>query len=269
MLAVYRTSTGNVRTTNEDAYLVDPGGLYVVADGMGGHRAGEVASKLAVDTIDELLRGKVPTPRGIRDAIETANARIRADAGAIAAHSGMGTTLTAVWVGETSVLIAQVGDSRAYLLRDKMLYKCTRDHSLIDELLRTHAITPEQARYHPDRGVITRALGVKESVKADVFEWDRKADDIWLICSDGLTDMLDDAQIGAILRSHDISDAADILLAMSLEQGGNDNITFIILSDDDFDDGIIGGDDSYAADGYAQGEVPSGAYDAAYGEDEL
>jgi len=231
VLAVARTSIGNVRTINEDAYLVHPSGLYIVADGMGGHLAGEVASRIAVDIVRGHLLDKKPSPLEFRNAVEAANGRIHEDASLTAAHSGMGTTLTALWADVSTVFIAQVGDSRAYLLRDKMLYKCTRDHSLIDELLRTRVITPEQARVHPDRSILTRALGVRESVKVDVFEWDRRTGDAWLICSDGLTDMLDDAQIGMVLRSYDIGEAADILLSLALERGGSDNITFIILYD--------------------------------------
>jgi protein phosphatase len=145
----------------------------------------------------------------------------------------MGTTLTALWVDADSVLIAQVGDSRAYLLRDGDLIRCTHDHSLVEELVSKSVITPEQARYHPDRSVITRALGIRESVLVDLFEWDRKKGDIWLICSDGLTDMVDDSRLKIYLNTNDADDAADMLLSSALVSGGTDNITFIILDDDD------------------------------------
>ncbi|MDR1570790.1 MAG: protein phosphatase 2C domain-containing protein [Oscillospiraceae bacterium] len=242
-----RTSPGRIREKNEDAVLMHPCGLYAVADGMGGHRAGEIASRMAVDTLAESLPCAVPTPLAFREAIELANNRIYADSLAAIDRFGMGTTLTALWADSATALIAQVGDSRAYLYRDNRLHLCTRDHSLVDELLRKKKITPEQARAHPQRSVITRALGVEESVRADVFEWDRQIGDLWLLCSDGLTDMLDDARIGAHIREHIgcllkhantysgitiIEEAADALIADALEAGGADNITLILLLDD-------------------------------------
>lgn len=232
MLATMRTSPGNVRENNEDACLVHPCGLYIVADGMGGHRAGEIASGIAVETLAQVLPCAAPTPLAMREAIDLANSSIYSDALSTFEHFGMGTTLTALWADEGSMLIAQVGDSRAYLLRDGMLHLCTRDHSVVDELLRKKLITPEQARVHPHRSVITRALGIAESVQCDVFEWDRMPGDIWLLCSDGLSDMLDDARIGACLKALDIDNAADCLLNGALDAGGPDNITLIILLDD-------------------------------------
>jgi protein phosphatase len=200
---------------------------------MGGHLAGEVASRIAVETLDDMLSGKQPDPSLFRGAVRLANSRIRYDSDARIEHTGMGTTLTCLWVDEYSVLIAQVGDSRAYLLRGGDFFRCTHDHSLVEELVSKGVITAEQARTHPERNVITRALGTSDNVLVDLFEWDRKKGDVWLVCSDGLTDMLDDSRIKQFLLAEDADDAADMLLTSALVSGGTDNISFIILVDGD------------------------------------
>ncbi|GHU70742.1 hypothetical protein AGMMS49992_03570 [Clostridia bacterium] len=236
MLTVIRTDPGCVREKNEDTVLADASGLYLIADGMGGHRAGEVASRIAAQSLRASLVGAPFDPSVLTDAIAVANQRVY-EAGLRNAHyAGMGTTLTLLWIpndlNEPGALIAQLGDSRAYLLRNRRLHRCTRDHSIVDELLRKKIITPEQARKHPDRNIITRALGIAESVKPDLFEWDRRPGDLWLLCSDGLTDMLDDAAIATILRGFVPEDAADVLLREALDNGGSDNISLLLLLDD-------------------------------------
>jgi protein phosphatase len=144
----------------------------------------------------------------------------------------MGTTLTALWTDAQSLLIAQVGDSRAYLLRAGVLHRCTRDHSLVEDLVRKKKLTPEQARSHPRRHVITRALGSKADVKPDIFEWDRQPGDVWLLCTDGLTDMLEDASIHRLLAAMPLEVAGDALLRLALESGGIDNVSLVLLKDD-------------------------------------
>jgi protein phosphatase len=238
MLTVTRTDAGLVREVNEDSILADPSGLFIVADGMGGHRAGEVASSIAVDTLRELLSGALFDPGILTDAVSRTNSRVFEASQGNAEYSGMGTTLTLLWTagmqGEPGVLIAQLGDSRAYLMRNSRLHRCTRDHSVVDEMLRKRLITPEQAKRHPERHGITRAIGIAEMAKPDLFEWDRQMGDIWLLCSDGLTDMLDDVSIASILRENDsLEDAADTLMREALNNGGHDNISLLLLYDDE------------------------------------
>ncbi|MDR1263072.1 MAG: protein phosphatase 2C domain-containing protein [Oscillospiraceae bacterium] len=236
MRAVYRTHPGFVREKNEDTVLVDPSGLYIIADGMGGHLAGEIASSMAADSLKRSLTG-VPFGAGaLREAIAAANKTIFDKSQTRADFQGMGTTVTLLWIApggarEHGVMIAQLGDSRAYLLRGKCLHRCTRDHSRVDDLLRTKAITPEQARVHPERSVITRALGIKKTASPDLFGWDRQPGDLWLLCSDGLTNMIDDASIASILRGYTIDEAADILMREALNCGGIDNISLVLVYD--------------------------------------
>ncbi|MDR0396727.1 MAG: Stp1/IreP family PP2C-type Ser/Thr phosphatase [Oscillospiraceae bacterium] len=234
MRAVSRTDTGRVRVKNEDAVLIDPAGLYIVADGMGGHRAGEIASSIAAQSLRRSLSGAPFNPGALAEAVSLANQAVYEAARSRVECQGMGTTITLLWAAGSrgsGALIAQIGDSRAYLLRDDRLHRCTRDHSIVDEMLRKKLITPSQARVHPDRSVITRAVGVASAVKPDLFEWDRQDGDLWLLCSDGLTDMLDDAAIASILRSLPPEQAADTLLSEALERGGPDNISILLVSD--------------------------------------
>ncbi|MDR1600048.1 MAG: Stp1/IreP family PP2C-type Ser/Thr phosphatase [Oscillospiraceae bacterium] len=234
MFAVSRTDTGRVRDKNEDAILIDPAGLYIIADGMGGHRAGEVASSVAAQSLRRSLAHAPFDPGALSEAVALANQAVYEAARTHAECRGMGTTITLLWVDSTrasGALIAQIGDSRAYLLRGGRLHRCTRDHSIVDEMLRKKLITPDQARVHPERSVITRAVGISPAVKPDLFEWDRQDGDLWLLCSDGLTDMLDDAAIASILRSRPPEQAADILMSRALDQGGLDNISLLLVSD--------------------------------------
>lgn len=231
MIVRHRTDIGLVRPQNEDALLMGASGLYIVADGMGGHLAGEVASRMAVDTLRELLEGTEVAPRALSDAVRTANQRIFEAATKDRSRSGMGTTLTALWVARDQVLIAQVGDSRAYLFRSGVLHRCTRDHSLVDDMLRAGTITQEQARRHPQRSVITRALGTTGRIAPDIFEWDRRPGDIWLLCSDGLTDMVEDRVIAQTMLTQPYEAVCDTLLNLAMAGGGTDNITVLTLLD--------------------------------------
>lgn len=232
MIARLKTDTGLVRSQNEDSSLVTDFGLYIVADGMGGHLAGEVASQMAVDILNEQLANVPASPRALSQAVQAANQSIYLEASKSQDTHGMGTTVTAVWVTDEQVLIGQVGDSRAYLFREGVLHRCTRDHSLVDDLVRTGMISKDQARTHPQRNVITRALGTGAKVSPDIFEWDRQAGDIWLICSDGLTDMVNDAVIANTLQTQPYDQASDSLLRLAMSGGGIDNITVLTLLDD-------------------------------------
>jgi len=228
MRVCQRTHQGLVRSSNQDSLLVDQG-IYGVADGMGGHKGGETASRVTVQVVKNALRSKKPETRALEVAVEAANRRVHDMARHDSALTGMGTTLTFLWEGESAVHLCHVGDSRAYLWRGGKLAQITEDHSLVAELLRKNMISTEAARTHPYRNVITRAVGVDPVVEADLFEHDKQQDDLWLVCSDGLTNMVPDEQIASILEKAESEEAAaDELLAQALEKGGTDNISFVL-----------------------------------------
>ncbi len=223
------TDTGLQRRANEDSLLARPP-LFVVADGMGGAQAGEVASKIAVDVFEEGL-GDTAEPEGdLAARANAANARIHELSHTNAEHAGMGTTLTAVYVAPEEVAIAHVGDSRAYRLRGGELSRLTDDHSLVDELMRQGKITPEEALDHPQRSVITRALGPEPAVEIDTRSYAARANDVYLLCSDGLTTMLPEQRLSEILRAHPrLRGAGEALIAAANEAGGRDNITVVLF----------------------------------------
>jgi protein phosphatase len=223
------TDTGLQRRANEDSLLARSP-LFVVADGMGGAQAGEVASRIAVESFhDGLGDAARPEERLAANAL-AANARIHELSQNNAEHAGMGTTLTAVYVGEEEISIAHVGDSRAYCLRDGELLRLTDDHSLVDELIREGRLTPEEAEEHPQRSIITRALGPEETVEVDTRSFRARPGDVYLLCSDGLTSMVPEARLAEILRAHQrLRDAGEALIAEANRAGGRDNITVILL----------------------------------------
>ena len=223
------TDTGRQRRANEDSHLARSP-LFVVADGMGGAQAGEVASRIAVESFQPGLPDAPEPELALADLAQAANARIHELSHLHAEQAGMGTTLTAVYVGERDVAIAHVGDSRAYCLRDGELLRLTDDHSLVDELMRQGRLTPEEAIEHPQRSVITRALGPEGSVEVDTRSFRAKAGDVYLLCSDGLTTMLSEQQIAELLRAHvPLRDAGEALIAAANEAGGRDNITVVLM----------------------------------------
>ncbi len=223
------TDTGLQRRANEDSLLVRSP-LFVVADGMGGAQAGEVASSVAVDTFRAGLEDGEDPERSLVAQVEQANSRINELSHSNAEHAGMGTTITAVYVGEQDVAIAHVGDSRAYCMRDGELLRLTDDHSLVDELIRQGKLTPEEAEEHPQRSVITRALGPEASVEVDVRSFRGRPDDVYLLCSDGLTTMVGEAELLRLLASHErLADAGEALIAAANGAGGKDNITVVLL----------------------------------------
>ena len=222
-----RTDVGRGRPENEDSLLVDPDdGLYAVADGMGGHRAGEVASATAIDALKTAYLGG----QRLDQAVGAANAAVFARAAEDAALQGMGTTLTAIALHDSTAEFGHVGDSRAYLMRDGNVTQVTEDHSLVEQLVREGRLTPEEAQNHPQRAIITRALGVDPNVAVDTYRVDLRPGDRLMICSDGLTNMLSDDTIAQTLRRHaDPQQAADTLVDMANQAGGDDNITVILL----------------------------------------
>jgi PPM family protein phosphatase len=223
------TDTGRQRRANEDSVLARSP-LFVVADGMGGAQAGEVASRLAVESFQHGLEDATDAEGVLAEYARAANVSIHERSQADAEHAGMGTTLTAVYVGVEEVAIAHVGDSRAYCLRDGELLRLTDDHSLVDELIRQGKLTPEEAVAHPQRSVITRALGPEPEVEIDTRSYRARDGDVYLLCSDGLTTMVPDGSLAEILLTHpQLRDAGEALIAAANEAGGRDNITVVLL----------------------------------------
>jgi protein phosphatase len=222
------TDTGRQRPANEDSLLVRAP-LFVVADGMGGAQAGEVASHMAVESFKHGLPNRADPQEGLVELAVQANARINERSRSDPRHAGMGTTITAAYVGEQDVSIVHVGDSRAYCLREGELLRLTDDHSLVDELIRQGRLTPEEAEEHPQRSVITRALGPEPTVEVDARSFRGRAGDIYLLCSDGLTTMVGEEELARVLTEHErLGDAGRALIAAANEAGGKDNITVVL-----------------------------------------
>jgi protein phosphatase len=229
-----RTDTGRVRANNEDSFALAPEiGLAVLADGMGGHLAGEVASRLAVDTVMRQLPAHLatlPALQALLQAITEANGAVFAAAGRDPAYAGMGTTLvTALFTGQAAT-IAYVGDSRAYRLRGGRLERLTQDHTLAQEWIALGSLSPEAARVSPYRHMLTRAVGIEATVQPEWHEQATAPGDIYLLCSDGLTDMLTDATIERLLIEHqaDLGTAAERLIEAANVAGGVDNVTVVL-----------------------------------------
>jgi serine/threonine protein phosphatase PrpC len=229
-----RTDVGRQRSANEDSFVESPP-FFAVADGMGGAKAGEVASQIAVEAFDGAEGAQQEAESKLRDIAQGANRRIYELAQAEESRHGMGTTLTAVLVGPDGVSIGHVGDSRCYLLRDGELEQLTRDHSLVAELERTGQIAPGEAEHHPQRSIITRALGPEPDVDVDTYTINGRPGDVFLLCSDGLTSMISDDEVASLLRSAGtLDEAADSLVRSANQSGGKDNITVVLfrLGDD-------------------------------------
>lgn len=232
ILSAFRTDVGKVRANNQDAPIVSEKlRLYGVADGMGGHKGGEVASTSARDDLLRELEGKTPSVATLSGAIEEVNRQIYHQQELDDALTGMGTTLSVLWMSDNFVYIGHVGDSRVYLLRDGEFKQMTLDHSLVEQLVREGVLTEEEAQNHPMRNIITRAIGTDESVEVDVVVEERRKGDLWLACSDGLHGLVDDRQMRDALRQYAPEKAADVLLKAALDAGGRDNVTLVIVHD--------------------------------------
>jgi protein phosphatase len=224
-----RTDVGRQRTANEDSLVVRPP-LFAVADGMGGAKAGEVASAVAVEAVEQAQESGDPTEAQLAGIVRDANRRIYDLAVADESRRGMGTTLTLAKVDGDEVSLAHVGDSRAYRMREGELTQLTRDHSLVAELERSGQITAEAAEHHPQRSIITRALGPEPDVQVDTYTLATRDGDVFLICSDGLTSMISDDEVAAIMRSaSSLDEAAGELVLAANQSGGKDNITVILF----------------------------------------
>lgn len=225
-----RSHQGKVRISNQDALLTREGvtSLFAVADGMGGHRGGNVASAMAIACLHELNLNLQPEEAEFLKVVNNANSSIWERQFNDVSLSGMGTTLTALWEGKDSLLLAHVGDSRAYCLAGGVLTQVTTDHSLVGELLRSGAITPEMARNYPYRNIVTRAVGTDGSLLTDFVWHPRQAGNRWLLCTDGLTEYANSEQI-AHMMGLALDEGADKLMNLAMEGGGRDNITLILL----------------------------------------
>ena len=223
-----RTDVGCIRDHNEDSLVVTPP-LFAVADGMGGHAAGEVASEIAVQVLTEQAP-KHPDAEALGRAVEAANREVITAAHDGRGREGMGTTMTAAMLEGERLVIAQVGDSRAYLLHQGKLQQLTRDHSLMQDMIDAGQLTPEEARVHPNRSIITRALGSNPHTQPDLFEINVETGDRLLLCSDGLSSMIEDSQIEQVMdQTPDPQRCAARLVNEAVAAGGFDNITVIVV----------------------------------------
>jgi protein phosphatase len=240
------TDVGKKRDRNEDSFLIDRDlGLFVVADGMGGHAGGGVASKLAVETIHaSLVEAKRAFPHAfqvaatleeggakdrLREAVEAACARIYQEAQANPPLLGMGTTVTAALVLGSHVYLAHVGDSRCYLLRGGKIFQVSEDHSLVNEQLKAGAMTPDEARHSRFRNIITRSVGFEEEVLVDLVGIDAQDGDAFLLCCDGLTNLVEDDEILEVVDRNSLADVPKRLISIANDRGGDDNITVIAV----------------------------------------
>ncbi len=231
-----KTDIGNKRKMNQDFFYCSNHNvgsfqnLFIVADGMGGHKAGDHASRLCVESIvNSIKASKHNTPVTVlNEAVLSANEAVYNEANKNSAYEGMGTTVVACTLYEDKLYIANIGDSRLYIINDD-ISQITKDHSLVEEMVKNGNITESEARIHPQKNIITRALGIDLRVHADYFEIDVKRSDIVLMCTDGLTNMIEDDDIEYIVKhSNSLEKAVDALIAKANENGGNDNITVIL-----------------------------------------
>lgn len=231
------TDIGRKREVNQDyVYVTDkPVGhvpnLFVVADGMGGHKAGDFASKYAVQVLEEHVRNHsgMGPELIITDAVREANRKIVEKAKQDTGLEGMGTTLVVATIIEHTLYFANVGDSRLYLIRDE-IRQLSKDHSLVEEMVRLGGINEEEAKHHPDKNIITRAIGAKDDVEVDFFEYRLQKGDIILMCTDGLTNMVDDDEIFRIVKGgRDVVETAMQLVEKANENGGKDNIGIVLV----------------------------------------
>lgn len=235
-----KTDIGRKRQINQDfVFSTDEAvgrlkNLYIVADGMGGHNAGDFASKYTVETVVREIKGSIEVKpfRILGKAIRVANEMLRQRAREDSDLYGMGTTIVVATTENHQLEIANVGDSRLYLLSKEGLRQITRDHSLVEEMVRMGGMAPEAARNHPDKNIITRAVGARDSVEVDFFTEELKPGDVVLMCSDGLTNMVSDSEIEAILKGEgSLEEKTRILIDSANKNGGKDNIAVLLIDE--------------------------------------
>ena len=227
----WRTDVGRLRKNNQDTVILG-NGLAGVADGMGGHRGGEIASAGLREGLLRETRERKPGTDMLREAVRIVNRELWERQEADTALAGMGTTLTVLWPAKNERSIGQVGDSRAYLLRDGEMSQVTEDHSMVADMVRKGVLTEEQAACHPMRNYITRAVGTEESVTIDVSVHDRRQGDRWLICSDGMYGMVSPNDLRQMMGIENLENAAETMLKAALDGGGKDNISLVLIQDD-------------------------------------
>lgn len=237
MRAYAKTDVGSKRAVNQDYMYCSENSvgsfrnLFIVADGMGGHKAGDYASKLCVEQmVQSIEKSEHKTPVSLfEEAVDAANGAVFAESQEHEEYEGMGTTLVACTMLEDTLYVANIGDSRLYLLRDDDIMQITEDHSLVEEMVKQGNITESEARVHPQKNIITRAVGIDQAVQADFFEVDIYPDDIIMLCSDGLSNMIEDEDMEYIVKhSKSLQDAGETLVARANENGGSDNITVVL-----------------------------------------
>ncbi len=226
-----RTDVGRVRKNNQDAIILGFG-LAGVADGMGGHNGGEIASGETRDRLLREIKDKRPDRKLLEETVKKINLEIWERQEKDASLTGMGTTLTLLWPSDSEMLIAQIGDSRAYLIRDGIMRQITSDHSLVGDMVRRGVLTEEQAACHPMRNYITRAIGTDDAVEVDLYSEERRIGDRWLVCSDGLYGQMSRMILQELASAENLEEAADRLLQTALDNGGKDNISLVLLTDE-------------------------------------
>lgn len=230
MIAYGATNVGKVRKNNEDAFKIsNKDKIYLLADGMGGHLGGEFASSMAVQELEKLLVD-VKDKAEIKEAIEEVNRKIYQKSLEDENLSGMGTTLSLIKILDDHLYFANIGDSRIYCLKGKDLIQLTIDDSYVNYLLEVGAITSDQAKDHPKKNVLLKALGTTDDIEVFVQGVQWEEDDLYLLCSDGLTNMLEEEEIQEIISSNEAEKAVDLLINQALDRGGKDNITVIVLT---------------------------------------
>lgn len=239
----YKSDVGRVRTVNEDRVVVKDGVagglLAIVADGMGGHQAGDTASQITIEMVEDSLRsaagrlGEEEREALLVEAIRAANAKVFEIASGREHYRGMGTTVTVALADESSVLIGHIGDSRAYYINHEQFTQLTEDHTLVNELVKTGQLTPDEAAVHPRRNVVTRALGTEAEVDVDVTKRSWSPGDLLMLCSDGLTNKVPPEVLMRLLRSEDsLEEKSEKLVEYALEAGGDDNITVVLIANE-------------------------------------
>lgn len=230
MVGAAYSQTGIKHEKNQDSYYIKhdkKSGIFIVADGMGGHAAGDVASRIAVEHVTANLI-KI-TEKNIHDVIEIANSKILDEAKLSAAYEGMGTTITMCCVDGKEALIAHIGDSRAYIVEEGNIFLATHDHSLVQQMVDKGEITGEEAKRHSMKNIITRALGVQESVQPDIIKYKIKPGTVIMLCSDGVSNVLSDEEMGEIVTNHEPEQAVEILCHDAAAAGSSDDLTAIVI----------------------------------------
>lgn len=229
MKVISKTHIGNVRASNQDSVLNEESSrLYGVADGMGGHNGGDIASKMAVLMLPRILESMMPSEENLHDGFQQVNALIYEEQKKDAVLSGMGTTLTVLWEKENSIVLGHIGDSRAYRMRKGKIEQLSTDHSVVGEMVREGLITEEQALQHPYRNVITQAVGTSESLTPDIKTIEKQKGDKYVLCSDGLYEYVSKEEMCDLLMRFSPEDAAEQMIEKALEEGGRDNVTVLI-----------------------------------------